>query len=195
MPAIIPKKIDIQDFNLIVREENGDLEVRKFALAFQQGEEGYLACESLRIPAVGTWNQLRAGLRYNQGQLELTDFALEPIFAVNRLQVDLSGSEQGRFRLAWMGRRWNQPSLRILHTNNLRIHHSLTRHWNSPAWSSANFRSCRLYRFPGPFQKSMSNWTVTLIAQEASQALLAWPRTVSVPRLRHRYCQRWVNYR
>jgi hypothetical protein len=29
MPAIIPKKIDIQDANLIVREENGDLEVRK----------------------------------------------------------------------------------------------------------------------------------------------------------------------
>ena len=53
MPAIIPKKIDIQDVNLIVREENGDLEVRKLALAFQQGEEGYLACESLRFPAVG----------------------------------------------------------------------------------------------------------------------------------------------
>ena len=99
MPAIIPKKVDIRDFNLIVRGENGDLEVRNSALAFQQGEEGYLACESLRIPAIGMWNQLRAGLRYNQGQLELTDFALEPIFAVNRLQVDLSGSEQGRFRL------------------------------------------------------------------------------------------------
>ena len=100
MPAIIPNKIDIQNFNLTVRGENGDLELRKFALALQQGEEGYLACESLRIPALGTWDQLRAGLRYNQGQLELSDFALEPIVAVNRLQVDLSGSEQGRFRLA-----------------------------------------------------------------------------------------------
>ena len=104
MPAIIPKKIDIQNVNLIVRGENGDLEVRKFALGFQQGEEGYLACESLRIPALGTWNQLRAGLRYNQGQLALTDFALEPIVAVNRLQVDLSGSEQGMFRLALDGK-------------------------------------------------------------------------------------------
>ncbi len=83
-----------------MRAENGDLEVGKFALGFQQGEDGYLACESLRIPAIGTWNQLRAGLRYNQGQLELTDFALEPIVAVNRLQLDLSGSEQGIFRLA-----------------------------------------------------------------------------------------------
>jgi autotransporter translocation and assembly factor TamB len=104
MPVIIPKKIDVQNFNLTVRGEHGDLELRKFALAFQQGEEGYLACESLRIPALGTWHQLRAGLRYNQGQnqgqLELSDFALAPIVAVNRLQVDLSGSEQGRFRLA-----------------------------------------------------------------------------------------------
>jgi autotransporter translocation and assembly factor TamB len=99
IPAIIPKKIDIQDVNLIVREESGDLEVRKFALAFQQGEEGYLGCESLRIPGIGTWNQVRAGLRYSEGQLVLTDFALAPIVAVNRLQLDLSGSEQGRFRL------------------------------------------------------------------------------------------------
>jgi hypothetical protein len=67
IPAIIPKKIDIQDVNLIVREESGDLEVRKFALAFQQGEEGYLGCESLRIPGIGTWNQVRAGLRYSEG--------------------------------------------------------------------------------------------------------------------------------
>ena len=99
IPAIIPKKIDIQDVNLIVRGENGDLEVRKFASAFQQGEEGYLACDLLRIPALGTWNQVRAGLRYNQGQLDLTDLALEPIVTVNWLQLDLSGSEEGRFRL------------------------------------------------------------------------------------------------
>jgi hypothetical protein len=104
IPAIIPKKIDIQNVNLTVQEENGDFQLRKFALALQQGEQGYLACASLRIPALGTWNQLRAGLRYNQGRLELTDFALEPIVAVNRLQVDLSGSEQGRFQLALAGR-------------------------------------------------------------------------------------------
>ena len=178
MPAIIPKKVDIRDFNLIVRGENGDLEVRNSALAFQQGEEGYLACESLRIPAIGMWNQLRAGLRYNQGQLELTDFALEPIFAVNRLQVDLSGSEQGRFRLDLDGKalessvaanvRYEQPADTPFVNASLEL----------PVWSSARFRSCRLYQFPAPFQKSMSDWKVILIAQGASQAQLAWPRTV-----------------
>jgi autotransporter translocation and assembly factor TamB len=109
MPAIIPRKIDIQDINLIVRGEAGDLEIRKFALAFQQGEEGYLACEALRVPAVGAWNQIRAGLRYDRGQLELTDFALEPLVAVNRLEVDLSGSEQGRYRLALDARAMESP--------------------------------------------------------------------------------------
>ena len=104
MPAIIPKKIDIQDVNLIVRQETGDLEVRKLALAFQQGEEGYLACESLHLPAVGEWNQLRAGLRFNQGRLELTDLALEPILTLNRLEIDLSGSEEGIFHLTLDGK-------------------------------------------------------------------------------------------
>src|SRR5271165_4177571 len=66
----------------------------------------------------------------------------------------------------------------MLHSNNLRIHHSLRRVWNLPVWSSAKFRSCRLYRFPAPFQKSMSDWKVILIAQGASQAQLAWPRMV-----------------
>jgi hypothetical protein len=70
IPSIIPKKIDVQDVNLIVRGDKGDLEVRKFALAFQQDQEGSLACESLRIPGVGAWNQVHAGLRYKQGQLE-----------------------------------------------------------------------------------------------------------------------------
>src|ERR1700693_1126582 len=66
IPVILPKKIDVQDVNLMVRNTEGNLEVKKFALDFQQGSEGNLGCETLRIPTIGTWNQLRAGLSYHQ---------------------------------------------------------------------------------------------------------------------------------
>jgi autotransporter translocation and assembly factor TamB len=97
IPVVFPKKIDIQDVNLIVRSKDGDLEVKKFALEFQQGAEGYLGCETLRIPSVGAWNQIRANLSYNKNKLALTDLALTPVLDVRHLQIDLSGSEQGRF--------------------------------------------------------------------------------------------------
>ena len=42
IPVILPKKIDLQDVNLIVRNPDGDLEVNKAALEFQQGSEGIL---------------------------------------------------------------------------------------------------------------------------------------------------------
>jgi autotransporter translocation and assembly factor TamB len=100
IPVVLPKKIDIQDVNLILRSKDGDLEVKKFALEFQQGTEGYLRCEALRIPSVGAWNQIHANLSYNRNKLALTNLALEPVFDLRRLQIDLSGSEQGRFLLS-----------------------------------------------------------------------------------------------
>jgi hypothetical protein len=100
IPVVLPKKIDIQDVNLTVRSKDGDLEVKKFALEFQQGTEGYLGCEALRIPSVGEWNQIHTNLSYNRNKLALTNLALEPALDVRRLQIDLSGSEQGRFLLS-----------------------------------------------------------------------------------------------
>jgi autotransporter translocation and assembly factor TamB len=99
IPIVLPKKIDVQDVNLIVRGKDGDLEVRKFGLQFQQGAEGNLGCESLRIPVVGTWNGLHAGLSYHQGKLALTDLVVDPILAIRQVQLDLSGSEQGEYHL------------------------------------------------------------------------------------------------
>jgi autotransporter translocation and assembly factor TamB len=104
IPVILPKKIDIQDVNLIVRNPAEDLEVRKLALDFQQGSEGNLSCETLRIPAVGTWNNLHAGLSYKQSKLALTDLALDPILDVHRLEIDVSGSEQGKYLLTLEGK-------------------------------------------------------------------------------------------
>jgi hypothetical protein len=104
IPVILPKKIDIQDVNLIVRNPAGDLEVRKLALDFQQGSEGNLSCETLQIPMVGTWNHLHAGLSYNQSKLALTDLSLEPILDIHRLQIDVSGSEQGKYLLTLDGK-------------------------------------------------------------------------------------------
>ena len=96
-PAVLPRQIDIQNFNLTVKNPAGDLQLKDFAMQFHQGEAGYLACETLRIPGVGAWNQLRAGLNYDQNKLSLSDFALAPLLTLNRLQLDLSGSEQGVF--------------------------------------------------------------------------------------------------
>ncbi len=103
IPVILPKKIDLQDVNLIVRNPVEDLEVRRLALDFQQGSEGNLSCETLRIPVVGTWHHLHAGLSYDQSKLALTDLALEPILDVHRLQIDASGSEEGKYLLTLDG--------------------------------------------------------------------------------------------
>jgi autotransporter translocation and assembly factor TamB len=97
--VLLPKRIDLRHINLTVKNDVGDLQLKNFDLQFDQGKTGYLACETLQIPGIGTWNQVRAGLNYTENKLVLSDLALAPLLAVNRLQLDLSGSEQGTFRL------------------------------------------------------------------------------------------------
>ena len=99
IPVILPKKIDLQDVNLVVRNPDGDLEVNHAALAFQQGSAGTLDCETLHLPAIGTWHQLHAGLSYDHNKLTLTGPVLEPILDLHQLQIDLSSSEQGKYLL------------------------------------------------------------------------------------------------
>src|SRR6266436_4213639 len=98
-PIVLPKRIDVRNINLTVKNDAGNLQLKNFDLQFHQGETGYLGCDTLRIPGIAVWNQLRAGLSYTQRKLVLSDLALAPLLAVNRLYLDLSGSEQGTFRL------------------------------------------------------------------------------------------------
>jgi len=100
IPAVVPRRIDIQDANLLVQTPTGNLEIKNFALEFQQGADGYLACDAVRVPGVGVWNHLRAGLTDRQNTLALTNLVLPPLLDLRRLQIDLSGSEQGKYGLA-----------------------------------------------------------------------------------------------
>jgi hypothetical protein len=99
IPPIIPKKIDFQNINVIVRQANGDLDVQKFAVAFQQGKTGYLACDRLNIPGVADWKNLRAGLDYQQNQIRVSHLALDPLVNINQFLVDLNRAEEGAFRV------------------------------------------------------------------------------------------------
>jgi hypothetical protein len=99
MALIIPKRIDLQNVNLTVRGDKGDLTVRKFALSFQQGQAGYIACGHLGIPGLAEWNDLRAGLNYQESQILLTDFKLDPILDLRKARIDLSGSANGKYGL------------------------------------------------------------------------------------------------
>ncbi|MBV8376734.1 MAG: translocation/assembly module TamB domain-containing protein [Verrucomicrobia bacterium] len=103
LPQLLPKKIDLQEVNLIVRNQGQDFEVTHFALQFQQGADGRLGCETLRLPGIGVWHQLQAGLHYSRNKLLLTDLALEPLVRVHQLQVDLSGSEEGQYHMTLDG--------------------------------------------------------------------------------------------
>jgi hypothetical protein len=98
LPVVLPKRIDLSNINLTVKSDSGDLQLKNFELQFRQGETGHLACETLRVPGVGVWNQLRAGLSYTDNQLNISDLGLAPLLTVSRLQLDLSGAEQGTFR-------------------------------------------------------------------------------------------------
>jgi hypothetical protein len=69
IPIILPEKIDIQDVNLMVRNPGGDLEVKQLGLQFEQGTVGHLGCGALRIPPLGGWNNIQAGLRYENSKL------------------------------------------------------------------------------------------------------------------------------
>ena len=97
---VLPKRIDVTNINLTVKSDAGDLQLKNFDLQFEQAKAGHLACETLQIPGVGVWNQLRAGLSYTQNQLALSDLDLAPILSVNGLQLDLSASERGTFRVS-----------------------------------------------------------------------------------------------
>ena len=100
IPAVIPRRIDIQDVNLLVRMPTGNLEIKKFGLEFKQGGDGYVTSEAVSVPGVGAWDHLHAGLSDRQNRLVLADLALPPLLDVHQLQIDLSGSEQGKYGLA-----------------------------------------------------------------------------------------------
>ncbi|HYY30595.1 MAG TPA: hypothetical protein VE860_21845, partial [Chthoniobacterales bacterium] len=99
IPAVIPKKIDIQDVNLLVRSATGDLEVKNLELQFRQDGQGFLDCSTLHIPGAGTWSRLHASLSESQNILTLSNLLLPPILELQRIQIDLSGSEQGKYAL------------------------------------------------------------------------------------------------
>ncbi len=59
-----------------------------------------------RYRVFGTWNHLyaRPELQSKQEELALTDLTLEPILDIHRLQIDVSGSEQGKYLLTLDGK-------------------------------------------------------------------------------------------
>jgi autotransporter translocation and assembly factor TamB len=132
-PVLLPRQIDLSNISLTVKSDTGDLQLKNFDLQFRQGETGHLACETLRIPGIGVWNQLHAGLSYTQNQLLVSDLALAPLLAVSRLQLDLSGAEQGTFRLGLdatalgssvlVNASYEQPAQGQILDANLRISH------------------------------------------------------------------------
>jgi autotransporter translocation and assembly factor TamB len=99
-PAVVPRKIDIQDVNLLVRTPTGNLEIKKFGLEFQQGGDGYVTSEAISVPGVGEWGHLHAGLNDRQNRLVLAGLNLPPLLDVRQLQIDLSGSEQGKYAVS-----------------------------------------------------------------------------------------------
>src|SRR5262249_4866684 len=98
-PVVLPKRIDVKNVNLTVKNDTGDLELKNFEMQFRQGRDGYLSCDMVRIPGIAVWNQLRAGLSYTQKEFAISDRDLAPILALIRLYLDLSRSEGGTFRL------------------------------------------------------------------------------------------------
>ena len=80
MPAIIPKKVDIRDFNLIVRGENGDLEVRNLRWHFSKARRGIWPANRFvsRLSARGISSAQVCGII--KGKLELTDLGVRTDF-------------------------------------------------------------------------------------------------------------------
>ncbi|MBV9130020.1 MAG: translocation/assembly module TamB domain-containing protein, partial [Verrucomicrobia bacterium] len=103
-PLLLPKKIDVQEASLTVLNQGGNFEANKLSLHFQQGSEGQLGCETLRIPGIGVWHQLHAGLSYDRKKLALTGLVLEHFLDLHELQIDLSGSEEGQYRMTLNGK-------------------------------------------------------------------------------------------
>jgi hypothetical protein len=97
--VIIPKKIDIQNINVKVRGDKGDIDIQKFAVDFQQGQAGYISCDHIGLPQVADWKNLKAGLSYQNSQINLTDLKLDPILDLHSLQIDLAQAEAGKFSL------------------------------------------------------------------------------------------------
>src|SRR5215472_12610931 len=43
-PVVLPKRIDVKNVNLTVKNDTGDLELKNFEMQFRQGRDGYLSC-------------------------------------------------------------------------------------------------------------------------------------------------------
>jgi autotransporter translocation and assembly factor TamB len=96
---IIPKKIDIRNVNVTVRQATGDIDLKNLAVAFQQGKQGYLTVDRLNVPGVADWKNIHAGLDYEQNRIRLSHLALDPLVKIDQFLVDLNGAEEGSFRV------------------------------------------------------------------------------------------------
>lgn len=99
LTPIIPKKIDIRNVNVTVRQPTGDVDLQNLAVAFQQGKQGFLTVDRLKIPGVADWKNLHAGLDYEQNRIRLSQLALDPLVNIEQLLLDLNGAEEGSFRV------------------------------------------------------------------------------------------------
>ena len=159
------KKSMLKILTLIVRSKDGDLELNHLALQFQQGTEGSLACENLRLPGVGVWDRLHAGLSYNQGKLALTDLMLDPILEVRQLQIDLSGSDQGQYHLTLDGKALGSPLLAKVSYLQPADKAYIDATLNAIDLELRKFRSCGRCRFPDRSLKSNFNSGANLIVR------------------------------
>lgn len=95
-PAAYADRVNIQNFNIIVRAEKNITEVKGFHLLLDPEAPGYLRVEKLNIPGVPLWEHLSAETSYEKRNFYIKNLQLAPELVIEALNFDASQRAQDK---------------------------------------------------------------------------------------------------
>ena len=102
-PALFSDHVQIENFNLTVKTEDGALVLGGVHALLDPQNPGYLRFEELTIPRIGSWRQVRAPASYLDRHLIIRNLKLGGELHAKRLELDSSRRAKGIAYLSFEG--------------------------------------------------------------------------------------------
>jgi hypothetical protein len=89
-PALIPKKLTVENLNFTSRRRGDDLTISGFDLLVDPQSEGWLRAQTIQLPGIHTWSDVSAAATYANRNLIIKKLDLGPELQVRELSLDMS---------------------------------------------------------------------------------------------------------
>ncbi len=109
-PALFPELLNLANVNLIVHAPTGDTVVEGFFFSLLPDRPGVLKIQTLDIPGVRRWTDIRAETTFRERNLLLTGLVVGPEIALRTFNLDLTKLESDEVGVLLDGTFFNAPT-------------------------------------------------------------------------------------